>query len=254
MTNTQQMNFLKLLTKPTDEFGTFNVFWTNSDQGPRGYVKVHVPHHYEDPEICAELYTLQYLLEVAEVVGADLAGNANTKFIVTYGAIKKLARKSSGKAHLVNFAKFLTTRFSGCPIEVEKKEDWFADRELECTFELTADKPLEETMHLHGLGLVHITSHVVERLAERLSESKEVAVTLGEAWRMLRNLGRQECVIEIEKNSARTKLRYAAKGREEGRYFFHPGKRWIFVVTNGKLGQTLVTAYPISLEFASSLK
>lgn len=248
------MNFLRLITKPTEEAGIFHSYWTNSVQGPRGIVRVRVPADMEDKEIVAELYALQYLLEVAEVVGADLAGNPNTKLIVSFGAIKKLARQVSAKPHLVKFARFLATRFQGCPIEVDKKENWFSGREVEITHDVFADKPLEETVMVNGLGEAHLTSHVVERLAERLSANKEKPVTLGAAWRMLRNLAKESCVIEVDKNSARTRTKYAIKGRDEGRYFLNTAKNWMFVVANGAYGMALVTAYPISEEFAVSLK
>ena len=248
------MNFLKLRTKPSEDPCVFNVYWTNSVQGPRGIAQVRVPAGIEDKEIVAELYALQYLLEVDEVVGADLAGNPNTSLIVSFGAVKKLSRKSSAKPHLVDFAKFLSTRFKGCPIEIEKKENWFEGREVAVTHVLYADKPLEETVIVHSFGEVYLTSHVVERLAERLSTNKESPVTLGSAWRMLRNLARQECVIEVDKNSPRTRAKYAIKGRDEGRYFLNTSKNWMFVVADGKLGKMLVTAYPVTDEFASSFK
>jgi len=248
------MNILRLITKPTEDPCIFNVYWTNTIQSPRGIVRVRVPDAMEDKGIVAELYALQYLLEVAEVIGADLAGNPNSKLIVSFGAIKKLSRMSADKRHLVEFATFLITRFKGCPIEVDKKEKWLEGVELAVTHELYADKPIEETVFVHSLGDAHLTSHVVERLAERLSAGKDSPVTLGTAWRMLRNLARQECVKEVDKNNPKTKIKYALKGRAEGRYFLNSSKNWMFVVTDGKFGKTLATAYPITEEFSASLK
>ena len=203
------MNILRLITKPTEDPCLFDIYWTNTVQSPRGIVKVRVPANMEDKGIVAELYALQYLLEVAEVIGADLAGNPNSKLIVSYGAVKKLAGMRADKLHLVEFARFLTTRFKGCPVEVDKNEKWFQGFDLAVTHELYANKPIEETVLVHLIGDVHLTYHIVERLAERLSENKEVAVPLGVAWRMLRNLAREEFVIEVEKNNQKTRLKYA---------------------------------------------
>lgn len=250
------MNYLRLITKPTEDACIFNIYWTNTIQSPRGIVKVHVPAATEDKGIVAELYALQYLLEIAEVIGADLAGNKNSKLIVSYGAIKKLSRMDASKLNLVEYAKFLTTRFKGCPVEVDKNEKWFAGFELAVTHELHADKPIEETVRVFPIGDVRLTSHIVERVAEHLSVNKEVFVPLGTAWRKLRQMASDECVVEVKKDNKRTVLKYAVKGLTEGRYFLNTKTNWMFVVAPefGGTELNLVTAYPILDEFASFLK
>ena len=252
------MNYLRVITKPTEDENIFNVYWTNTNQSPRGIVKVRVPENFEDKRILAELYALCYLLEVAEVVGADLAGNPNTTLYVSVGAVKKMATASSAKKHLIDYAKFLTTRFKGCPITVDNQNDrWLKGLEggLEVTHEIYAEKPIEETIFLHSLGDVDLTSHVVERLAERLSEFKENAITLGAAWRMLRTYAKAASVVEVKKSdNRRASVKYAMKGRVEGQYYLNRNNNWIFVVADGKHGKSLVTAYPITQEFANSFK
>jgi len=197
-----------------------------------------VQQNMQDAKIIAELYALQYLLEVKEVVGNNSAGHENTKLVVSLGAIRKLSRKDSDKENIAPYAKFLTTRFKGCPIEVGKDEKWLSSEYVPLD-ELDASKPIDEKIIVNGVGEVLLTSHVVERYAERNS-----IVKLGDAWRKLTKIAASDKVREIEKNNPDTKLKYAIKGREEGRYFLHPIRDVVFVVAKNNNGElALVTVY-----------
>lgn len=261
------MNLLKVLTKPQPD-DTFIVYWTNTQLSMRGAVRVSVPIQKEDRKIIAELYALQYLLEVKEAVGNNSAGHEDTKLIVSFGAIRKLARKDSAKQTLAEYAMFLTTRFKGCPIEVEQSEKWI-EPEVEPSITLDASALMDEKIVINGVGEVVLTSHVVEQymvrfvipnfkrvMAERAVKAaagQEVGTdaaktpTLGDAWRKLRRIAAEPKVREYEKNNSNTRLKYALKGREEGRYYEHTTQELIFVVgKNGKSQPALVTVYPLN--------
>lgn len=234
------MNVLRVLTKQQAD-DTFFVYWTNTIlKTTKGVVRVSVPIEYSDRLITAELYALQHLLEVEEVVGENIAGHENTHIIVSKGAIPRLLRKESDKKNLIPYAMFLTTRFKDCPIKADKDERWV--QEFEPTITLDASKPLYETIQIHGLGTVLLTSHVVEQFVERSPKSS--VTKIGDAWRELMRISLDPRLKEIEKNNPRTKFKYAAKGREEGRYFLHPTKDVLLVVGKNLEGKpTLVTAY-----------
>lgn len=239
------MQYLHVLAKSTTD-GQFDVYWTNTTlETLRGIIRVKVPAG-EDRNIIAELHALQYLLEDEEVIGFNAVGNANIKLVVSSGAIKKLTRKASDKAHLIEHAKFLTTRFYGCKIEVEKSEKWIgcAPERAE-RVALDASTPHEETIVVNGLGAVSVTSHVVERFAERLTEVRKTNFTLGEAWRVLRDIAVESQVAEVDRTSEKMRIRYAIKGSQEGRYFVHPVRKWVFVCTKYPQQKrlALVTAY-----------
>lgn len=119
------MNTLKTHALATNLADTFMVYWTNSSSRPGGLIKVRVTQKMPDAVIAAELAAMQYLLEIKEVIGRNLVGNANTKLTVSRGAIRKLRRCQSDKSHLAPYANFLTTRFAGSPICVEKDTRWF---------------------------------------------------------------------------------------------------------------------------------
>lgn len=231
------MNILKVLTKRESD-NVYLVHWTNTTEGQRGTIRVTVPGTMPDGNIIAELYALQYLLEIKEVIGNNSAGCETTLLFVSLGAIRKLTKKESEKQHLADYAKFLTTRFKGCPIEVQKNEKWLSADSLPI-IELDASNPIDETIHIYGEGDVLLTSHVVERFAERIGIEN-----IADAWRKLRKIAAETSVREIEKNNSHTRLKYAIKGREEGRYFLHPTQDLIFVVAkNGKGEPVLVTVY-----------
>ena len=119
------MNTLKVYTREVLCGGAFDVYWTTSNIRLRGHLEVNVDGNLRDKPIVAELSALHHLLEIKQVLGHDLVGTAGTRLIVSSGAIRKLKLRQSGKAHLVPFATFLSTRFAGCQIEVSKATNWF---------------------------------------------------------------------------------------------------------------------------------
>lgn len=239
------MQYLRVLAIPAVD-GQFDVYWTNTTlESVRGIAHVYVPPG-DDRAVIAELYTLQYLLEVEEVIGSNLAGGDVNKLVVSSGAIKKLARKVCAKQSLVKHAIFLTTRFNGCRLDVKKDSGWtkyLEDRVKRVT--LDASAPHEETIVVNGVGEVSLTSHAVEQFAIRVAEERSTHFSMGEAWRLLRSMAADKRVQEIERTYAAKRIKYALKGIQEGRYFLQPSNGWIFVCTkhDHQKRLALVTAY-----------
>lgn len=218
------------------------MYWTNTTMLPlaqRGVIRVLVDQDEEDAGIIAELHAIQYLLEIVEVAGENRAGDKNLTLIVSYGAIRKLARMGSDKRKLSDHALFLTTRFNGSNITVDKNDKWIKP-ESEASITLDSAEMFEETFPIKGVGKVRVTAHVVEQFAERFGMP-----FTGEAWRKLMKIASDERIHEVDSTSARKRLKYELKGRNEGRYFHHPTQDAILVVVNDKLGgePVLVTTY-----------
>ncbi|MFA5923645.1 MAG: DUF4258 domain-containing protein [Methylococcaceae bacterium] len=238
------MNLLKIYTLATHEPDTFLVYWTNSTLRPKGLLRVRITAQVDDRNIVAELAAMQHLLEDKGVIGNSVIGNPNVKLVVSLGAIRKLHRMQSDKAHLAPYANFLTTRFADCPITADKDTRWFNGYPLESAENLLVSAPRAETLLVAGFGAVGITNHVLERIAERfLSEAERSAQA---AWKMLRDVVADTSVREVARNSAITTAKYA----QEGRYFLNARRNLVLVVTNkpGE-GKKLVTAYPPDNKF-----
>lgn len=238
------MNYLRTLVKKEAE-GSYLVYWTNSEMKPlyqKGCVRVKVDPSESDAPIIAELHAMQYLLEVAEVSGENRAGDKYLTLIVSAGAIRKLARMDSAKKELSERASFLTTRFSGCNIKVDKEEKWLSACEPSIT--LNSAKMREQTVEIQKLGKVYITAHAVDQFTERFYPGHE----LGEGWRKLVKIASDSRLREVDLQTARTKLKYSMKGKEAGRYFFHPIYDAILVIVEDKKRNKLmlVTAYKVA--------
>lgn len=249
------MHLLKTHTLATAQADTFLVYWTNSLIRPGGVLKVRVSPPMQDANIAAELAALQYLLEDKAVLGDAVIGNAHTQLVVSLGAIKKLQRKGSDKSHLAPYANFLTTRFAGCKLSVDKDARWFEGFAPMSVDDLLVGAPRRETVHVAGLGEVSVTQHVLERFADRfLSDNARDKVAQDKvaqtAWKKLTEVTSDPSIREVAREGLWAKAGYARQGRQEGRYFLNAKRNLVLVVTEDKYkGMQLVTTYPATGRF-----
>jgi hypothetical protein len=244
------MNILKTQTITTTQADTFLVYWTNSSNRLGGVLKVHVRAKIEDKRIAAELFAMQHLLEVKCVLGNKLIGNAGTQLIVSLGAIRKLHRSQSNKAHLAGYAKFLTTRFAGCTLSVDKDTRWFAGVQPETSEELVVNGPMRETLKITGIGEVEITQHVLARYTDRFLSATSPDKAAQAAWKKLNQIASDLSVCEVVRSGLWNAMKYMRNGRQEGRYFLNTKLNLVLVVTdNPREGKRLVTTYPATSQF-----
>lgn len=242
------MNILKTFTIATEQPDTFLVYWTNTSMRPKGLLRVRVLPQMEDRQIVAELAAMRYLLEDKGVIGNTVIGNANTKLVVSLGAIRKLQAMKSDKAHLSPYANFLTTRFAGCPVSVDKDADWFDGFPLESAEDLLVSAPLRETVTVAGFGEVSVTHHVLERIADRFLSAAERSAQA--AWKKLVSLASDPALHEVSRQSLWAGIKKGLHGKHEGRYFLNSRSNLILVVTdNHGEGKRLVTTYPATRHF-----
>ena len=242
------MNLLKTFTLATENPDTFMVYWTNTLMRPRGLLRICVMPQVEDRQIVAELAAMRYLLEDKAVVGNGIVGNTGTRLIVSLGAIRKLQAMKSDKPHLAPYANFLTTRFAGCPVSVDKDKSWFDGFPPESAEDLLVSAPKRETLTVAGYGEVSVTHHVLERIADRfLSAAERSAQT---AWKKLLEVASDASVREVARHALWASAQYDRPGKQEGRYFLNARRNLVLVVTdNPNEGKRLVTAYPVSKQF-----
>lgn len=244
------MNILKTRTIPTHQADTFLVYWTNSLIRPGGLLKVRVHPNIEDRHIAAELAAMQHLLEEKGVVGRNVVGNACTKLVVSLGAIRKLHRRQSDKVHLAPYANFLTTRFAGCKLDVDKNTRWFDGFQPESAEDLLVGEPRRETVKVAGLGEVTVTQHVLDRFADRFLPETVKDKVAQAAWKKLTEAASDPSVREVARHGIWTAAKHAHHGKQEGRYFLNVRRNLVLVVTdNSGEGMRLVTTYPVTGQF-----
>lgn len=247
------MNMLKVHTCPTAQADIFWVYWTNSLLRPKGLLKVRVSAPIADRQIAAELVAMQHLLEDKAVVGQNIVGNAGTHLIVSLGAIRKLHRSQSDKAHLAPYANFMTTRFAGCQVSVDKDGRWFDGYQPEVIEDLLVSGPRREKMLIKGLGEVSITQHVLERFADRVLADNAPDIIAQRAWKRLYDLVTDRSVREVFRQSLWAGANHCQLGKQEGRYFLNPKRNLVMVVTdNPHEGKRLVTTYPATHHFQNN--
>ena len=244
------MNILKTYTVATERPGTFLVYWTNSPVRPSGVIKVRVLAKTEDVQIVAELAAMQHLLEEKRAIGTNLVGNPNTRLTISQGAIRKLQRNQSDKAHLAPYANFLTTRFAGCQLSVEKDTRWFDGVDLNSAEELLVSEPRREMIKVTGLGEVSVTQHVLNRFSDRFLPETKTDNVGRLAWKKLLETAADPMVREVVRAGIWNAVKYARQNKHEGRYFLNSRRNLILVVTdNPGEGKRLVTAYPANRQY-----
>lgn len=243
------MNILKTHAISTAQVDTFIVYWTNS-QAPKGVLKVVVTAKLDDKLIAAELAAIQHLIEVKRVLGVNVIGSAGMQLIVSSGAIRKLQRRQSDKAHLAPYANFLTTRFAGSQINVNKDSRWLDGCSPDAVEDLLVSGARRETLPITGLGDVAVTQHVLDRFIERNLPNVASDKAAQVAWKKLVEISSDPSVREVIRKSVWTGVKNNQGGKEEGRYFLNAKRNLVLVVTNNpREGKRLVTTYPVTKAF-----
>ena len=196
------MNVLSLFTRSTEEPGKFHVYW-RTGLVVKGCVVVKIKTGIaEDADIAAELSAARYLLEDQNVCGHNKAGKG-LELRVTFGAIKKLVREESSKSYLSPYANFLRTRFVGAAIDVENRnQDWANEECHRDTVELIVDRPKVTTITVGGFGEVELTSHAIQRYINRFGINPE------NAWRRLVSWGPKAIRFEVPPKSWQRAIKY----------------------------------------------
>lgn len=204
-----------------------------------GHIDVVLDEGQQDPAIAAELLAMHYLLSTLGVAGKERTGGTGLKLMVTNGAIRKLQRQDSAKAHLAPFAQFLQTRFLDADIEVDRKQKLWGEADDEVPVYRISGVPFFETVESAIAPLV-LTQHVVERFIERgTNPGCQPSRAVSSITRMIKATECREVEPPQSMKSFLTR-RYGSQAR----FMIHESTRMCFVVGKGALSTTtLISCY-----------
>lgn len=217
------MNELKLFTHraPGDRV---RVDWaTGRNMG--GAFLVTMPA-MEDVAIAAELAVARLLLEDRNVCGHGKTG-AGLVITFSFGAVRKLVRESSAKAHLAPYALFLRTRFIGCDCRIDavpRGDFAHPDTPVE---DLVVAGAVPEFIRLGEHGDVAVTAHAVEKFQERFCPNPK------KVWARL-----QRCAADAKPSERRRRnAAEDAKHRQKAEYAsarYPGGEPILFVIGDAR--------------------
>lgn len=239
-------NHLTTIVSKSESPNEWLVHWRQGVQ-IQGIVKLAVKENVDDPEIVAELYALQWLLEHRSLFGVSQAGKG-LALTVSCGAIKKLAKAAEknidlresqlGKPHLFPYAMFLGTRFCGVQISVDKKSGWILPRAQNDVAELVVGAPLPSVIDVKGIGPSAMTAHAYEQFTKR-----NATLDRGETWRQLRRL--MESGLRPASLSDERAENYRRRYGEGYRVMVHDETKWGFVISADVPLPKITTAYSV---------
>jgi len=227
------MNRLKLMTRSLGS-SQYSVLW-RTGAAHCGVLNVTIAHAVQDEPIAAELLAAQYLLEQKNVCGHDKTG-AGLEITFSFGAIKKLMRAESAKAHLSPYATFLRTRFLGAKLNIDPRRSDNGDGQIRESISFASYIP--EELQAAGIGSIELTSHAVEQFIERFNRKET------RAWRDLRDwLSENKSVPYVHnRRSALANIKH----RRLGQFYLLPDRELVLVVTPAssmQINPKLVTVY-----------
>jgi hypothetical protein len=173
---------LTVLARPTaDQPRAFDVYWACGIR-TQGVVTVRVLADISHPDVVAELATIQHLLEVEEVCGADRTGNS-LSITCSLAPIRKLFLAKSPQQELVPWAAFLRTRFADAEIKVDESSKFISTVRAHArrtSIEVASPRPA--FLVLPGGASLAVTHHALETYSQRYN-----MLSMSNAWRSLRD-------------------------------------------------------------------
>lgn len=229
---------LKTLTRKTDQPGNINVHWFFNNR--HGIVQVALQKKPQDDDaIRAELSAIHHLIMVRNVGGKNRYGRQLT-LSVSHGAIRRLYLGTSQKHHLKPWAGTLKTRLKDAVVSVDKHADWLSTP-VAAIEKLIITSPPEIGVHMHGVGPVRLTEHVLEQFSQR---GHYVSYT--NAYKGLMRALKKPEIREVSlPDTERLKKLLKYRNQANCRYYINPVTHWQFVVAfeDDRL-PVVVTAYP----------
>lgn len=152
-----------------------------------------------------ELFGIWYFLMSIEIAGQGRRAK-NLKLIVSRGAIKRLLRESSSKAHLFSFTNALRTQFFGLnDIEVDKTSAWAASVGTSACVRWDGLPPDYPEIENPVLGHVRVTHHAVERYYDATNREGRADQVFQRVCRILREASQEALLPEhVVQHKSRT--------------------------------------------------
>ena len=213
------MNALYLATRATKDPCVFDTYWSTGLR-TKGRVRVTVPL-IEGARVAAELSSAQYLLVEKNVCGHDKTG-AGLSIHTSCPEIFDLLTGTSPNSRLVQYCKFLRTRFVGTKFKLDTPPYRWADELCDtnvCMLEIT--KPPRTLIEVAGVGQAEITANAMERYISRFEKKPE------KAWRQIINIAKEVKPAELVGSRS---VFNGAKYRRPARYLVEEKRGIMFVI------------------------
>lgn len=215
------MNALYLATRATEDPCVFDTYWATGLR-TKGRVRVTVPR-IDGGRVAAELSAAQHLLVEKNVCGHDKTGSG--LFIHTScPEIFDLLAGTSPNSRLVQYCKFLRTRFVGAKIKLDTPPYRWADELCDtnvCMLEIT--KPPRTLIEVAGVGQAEMTAHAMERFIDRFEKKPE------KAWRKIISIAKEVKPAELVGRSVFSDIKH----RRPGRYVVDEKRGIMLVISDG---------------------
>lgn len=153
----------------------------------------------------AELYGIWFILMQLEMAGSARTAK-NLKLVVSRGAIKRLLRESSSKAHLFTYTNAIRTQFFGLKdIEVEKAPAWCQELQPSICVRWDGAAPPYPEVENPVVGRVGVTYHAVERYYQHTNCEGRSDLIFQKVCRLLRDSDREAILpAKVQKHKAST--------------------------------------------------
>lgn len=199
------MNALYLATRATKDPCVFDTYWATGLR-TKGRIRVTVPL-IEGARVAAELSSAQYLLVEKNVCGHDKTG-AGLSIHTSCPEIFDLLAGTSENTRLVQYCKFLRTRFIGTKLKYDTPPYRWADEQCEtnvCVLQVT--KPPKTLIEIAGVGQAELTAYAMERFIDRFEKKPE------KAWRKLISIAKEVKPAKLVGRSVFSNIKYRRPGR-----------------------------------------
>lgn len=231
---------VKFFTQKTQEEGVYTCAFSGDDRFFHK-LEVHCPADLGNDVLdYIELYGMWFY-----IMGVEFAGHArnskNLKIVVSRGAIKRLLRDSSSKAHLFQYTNALRTQLFGLTdIEVEKAPDWCADLQSTVCAQWDGLPPKYPVVENPVVGPVSVTFHALERYYDATNREGRADLIFQKVCRLLREATTK---VQLPERVAKHKaLKYGA-GHSKDLYLQTPAGWQAVIVTPEGEQPILATVY-----------
>lgn len=223
-------------TVKTETPGIFHVSF-KGDERFRHKLEVHTLTDLGNDALdYVELFGIWFYLMGIEYAG-KMRSSKNLRLVVSRGAIKRLLRETSSKAHLFQFTNAIRTQFFGMTdIEVDKNPDWASDLELNACVKWDGSPPAYPSVVNPVAGPVVITYHALERYYENTNKEGRADLIFQKVCRLVREASIQTTLPDsVQRHKSQ---KYGARNKND--LYLNTRSGWQAVVSESERGAKFV--------------
>ena len=231
---------IKFFTQKTEVDGVFTVAFNGDD---RFFHKLEVHCQADlgsDVLDYVELFGMWFYIIAIEYAG-QARTSKNLKLVVSRGAIKRLLRDSSSKAHLFNYTNAIRTQLFGlADIDVEKAPRWVDDLQVVACTKWDGEPPKYPEVVNPLVGPVGITYHALERYYDATNREGRADLIFQKVCRILREA---TCKIQLPEKVLKHKASKYGSAHGTDLYLQSPAGWQVVIVSPEGEQAILATIY-----------